>query len=101
MSFDKIIVKDYAPKTERVEIEVGDETLVFTAKELPFVQRLMIDAIRQQGQDHVSRLLVLSVTDSDGKHMTEDQAASLPPEYALPLVTAALKVNAAEDVEKN
>lgn len=101
MSFDKLTVKDYTPKSDKVIIEVGDDKLEFTAKELSFMQSIRVDAARRSGEDHLTLLMVLSIVDSDGRHMTMEQALALNRDYALPLIEAAIRVNQREEAEKN
>jgi hypothetical protein len=105
MSFDSL-TSDYKPKREEILITIGkdkdEKKLTFYANEISFLQRLGLDGIRQQGLDVHSYFIVYSITDSDGKHMTLEQAQALSQDHAMAFFNAAARVNSLLDgAEKN
>ncbi len=100
MSFSEI-TKDYVAKTAEVLIEHGGKTFKFTAHELSFIASQEIGLKRASGEDWLEHLLVHSIKDENGSHMTADQAKKLSPEHADKFIAAAISVNNAGDAEKN
>lgn len=100
MSFSELANANYAPKREEVKIKVGDRELVFHANEISYLQRLNLYAIKSIGGDSYTQLVVYSITDQDGKHMTLDQAEKLSPDIQEKFFVAATKVNSSEDSKK-
>jgi hypothetical protein len=101
MSFDALKAADVTPKKKEVKIKVGENTYKFTAKEIPYLQRLHLASIQQSGGDAFTQLIVYSIVDQDGKHMSVDQANGLSPEHAEAFFVAASEVNAQGQEEKN
>lgn len=101
MSFDALKAADVTPKKKEVKIKVGENTYKFTAKEIPYLQRLHLASIQQSGGDAFTQLIVYSVVDEAGKHMTLEQASGLSSEHAEVFFVAASEVNAQEVKEKN
>jgi hypothetical protein len=100
--FDDLFKSDVQPKTEEVKLKVGEKTLTFTANEISYLQRLHLSQLQSQGGEAFTQLIVYSITDADGQHMTREQANRLPSEYAEQLFIAATKVNSGEvKTEKN
>src|SRR5690606_29729571 len=101
MSFDELLNSDYTPKREEVIIKSGDKEYKFFANEISYLQRINLSSIQHVGGDSYTHLVMYSIADEDGKHMTLEQASKLPPEYAEKLFVAAAKVNnSKEDVKK-
>lgn len=100
MSFSELTNSNYAAKKEEVKITLGDKELVFHANEISYLQRLNLSAIQATGGDSYAQLVVYSITDQDGKHMTLDQATKLSPEHQEAFFIAAAKVNSAEEDKK-
>lgn len=96
MSFDKLKKSSYSAKSQEVVIESGGDKITFHAKELSYLQRLDLSTIKESGGDFYSHLVVMSIVDQDGKHMTLDQCSSLDPEIQEKFFLAAAKVNAQE-----
>lgn len=102
MSFEAIAKSDYTPKKKEINITVGDQTHIFYANEITHFQRLHVSTIQNQGGDAFSKLVVYSITDRDGKHMSEEQAASLSAEHAGLFFKEAAAINyGTEQDEKN
>lgn len=101
MSFDILKSTDVRRKTKEVKISVNGNDYTFFAKEITYLQRLHLASLQQAGSDVFSQLVVYSITDVDGKHMTTQQAEALAPEHAEILFVAASDVNKPESVEKN
>lgn len=93
MSFDDLKKADVTPKREEIKIKSGDKDLVFYANEISYLQRLNLAGIQATGGDSYSQLVVYSITDQDGKHMTIEQAQGLSDEHAEIFFVAAAKVN--------
>lgn len=101
-AFDDILAASLQRKTEKVEFDVNDKKLIFTATEISYLQRLHLSQLQSSGGEAFSQLLVYSIKDADGNHMTLEQVACLPPEYAEKFFIAATKVNSGEiKTEKN
>lgn len=100
MSFAELKKSDYSQKTKEFVIEHSGKSFKFKAKELSFLQRLNLAAVQQGGGDTFTNLVVQSIVDEDGKHMTVDQAVSLPEEVQLKFFEMASEVNKS-DAEKN
>jgi len=101
MSFDALKAADVTPKKKEVKIKVGETTYKFTAKEIPYLQRLHLASIQQAGGDAFTQLIVHSIVDEKGAHMSIDQANALSKEHAESFFVAASEVNAQEAGEKN
>lgn len=99
MSFSEL-EKTYTPKRETVTIKSGDRSLTFHANEISYLQRVHLGTIQSGGGDSYTQLVVYSITDEDGKHMTLEQAQKLSPEHAEKFFIAAAKVNSQEDTKK-
>jgi NAD-specific glutamate dehydrogenase len=100
MGFNDLIQAGYAAKKEEVLVTVGDKEVTFYANEITHLQRLNISVLQNSGADFYTQLVVYSITDENGQHMTKEQAAALPPEYAEKFFIAAAKVNAKDEQEK-
>lgn len=100
MSFEELAKSNYAPKTEEVKIKHGDKDFVFTANEISFLQRLNLSGLQSVGGDSYSQLVVYSIKDQDGRHMTLNQVQSLHPDIQEKFFVAAARVNSAEDAKK-
>ena len=106
MSFDAII-SSVAPRTETIEIEGVDakgnkKVYVFTAKEVPHVDRMdLISAAVSHNKTGISALIQASIYDEADKPMTIEQARKLPATVVSKFLDAALNVNKAEESEKN
>lgn len=96
MSFEELSKSTYAPK--KSEFKVSEHT--FFATEISYLQRLNISAVQQSGGDYYSLLVVYSITDKGGNHMTLDLLNGLPPEYQEQFFIEAAKVNTQEEVKK-
>ena len=101
MSFDELKKSDYSPKKKEISIKVGDKELKFVATECTYLQRLHLAAIQQSGEDSYSQLIVYSITDEQGKHMTSSQAQSLSPEHQEIFFVAAASVNSQLEEKKS
>lgn len=101
MSFDALKASDVTTKKQSVDIKVGDKSFHFTAKEISYLQRLHLASIQQSGGDVFSQMIVYSIVDEDGKHMSMQQARQLASEHAETFFLAASQVNAQEEAEKN
>lgn len=102
MSFQDL-VSDLAQSEKEIVFTVNGKELKFTAVSKPFfeLQGLSIKA-KEDDKNYVAALLVAAVTDENGDYMTYEQAMSLPPKYARPLMEAVLEVNGmVEEEEKN
>lgn len=97
MSFADLQKSNYTRKKEVFSITVGEgseaKEISFTAYELSTFQQVEVEGLRQGGGEWLTKFIVYSVKDSDGKSMTAAQAANLPPEYAAKFLDAVLKVN--------
>lgn len=100
MSFDEL-KSATAKKVEKVTIESGDKKFYFTANEITYIQRLHLASIQQAGGDALTQMIVYSIKDEQGRHMTLAQAEQLADEPAQAFFMAASKVNAGEEAEKN
>lgn len=96
MSFDKIIRSDVIRKKK--EIEVGEYK--FYANELNFPERLAL-SVSQNISEQFTALVINSITDQEGKHMTSEQALNLPDDVFDKFLGAALELNKVEQSEKN
>ena len=96
MSFDKIIKSDVIRKKK--EIEVGEYK--FYANELNFPERLAL-SVTQNVAEQFTSLVINSITDQEGKHMTSEQASNLPDNVFDKFLAAALELNKVEQSEKN
>lgn len=101
MSFDALTAADVTPKIKEVPITVGDKTYKFTAHEIGYLQRLHLSSIQRSGGDPFTQLIVYSIKDESGKHMTVNQAIQLPDDAAEKFFVAASEVNNQEVDEKN
>lgn len=101
MSFDDLVASDATPKKKEVKIKLGDKTYSFTATEVTYLQRLNLASISQSGGDPFTQLIVFSIVDEHGKHMSLAQAQALADEHAEALFVAASEVNTQSDKEKN
>lgn len=101
MSFSEI-TKDYSARTEQIVIEFGGKEYKFIAKQLPYI-RIQEIGIREMNGDagHLRDLIVSSIVDEVGDHMTIEQANALPDDVATKMLLAALRVNNAGTAEKN
>lgn len=93
MSFDALKSSDITRKIKDIEIKVGENTLKFQAKEISYLQRMHIAHAQKSGGDPFVQLLVYSIVDEAGKHMSPEQAAQLSDIHALQFFTAASEVN--------
>lgn len=100
MSFAELQKSNYVAKKEEIIIRVDDRDLRFFANEISYLQRLNLASIQSNGGDSYSQLVVYSITDEDGKHMTAEQAQGLSPEHSEIFFLAAAKVNAQEEDKK-
>ena len=100
MSFDQIINESYKPKREEVVLNAGDVSVTLYATEISYLSFLEISARSQQGTGWFRDLVVASIVDASGKHMTLAQAEALSSDHASALLDAALRVNNKEQVEK-
>lgn len=105
MSFDKLKASSYEKKCEDIEIVVKNEdatdvVLKFQAKEISYLQRLKLAEIQHKGNEAFTHLIVFSIVDEKGKHMTFEQAESLSPEYQEKFFLAAARVNAVDEEKK-
>lgn len=96
MSFEDLKKSSYAARRE--EFKVQDYT--FYANELSYLQRLNVSAVQQTGGDYASHLVVASITDQDGKHMTMGQFLSLDHTIQEEFFVKAAKINSGEGVKK-
>lgn len=96
MSFDKITKSDVVRKKQ--EIEVGEYK--FYANELNFPERLAL-SVSPNVSEQFTALIVNSITDQDGTHMTREQALNLPDEVFDKFLAVALELNKVEKTEKN
>jgi hypothetical protein len=100
MSFDALKKSDVTKKTKDVLLKVGDVEYKFKANEISYLQRLNIASAQANGGDPFSLLLVYSIVDQDGNHMTVEQAQALDSSHAEALFLAASEVNKTEDKKK-
>lgn len=100
MSFDALVTTDCVPKKEEIKIKIKDTTLIFYANEISYLQRINLAAVQENGGDQYLQLIVFSITDQAGKHMSPDQARALPPEFQQIFFVAAAKVNSQPDEPK-
>ena len=91
--FDILFDSNVQPKTEEILIDVNGKKIIFTAKEITYLERLHLSALSNSGSSPYAQLIAYSIVDSDGKRMTIEQANQLPHEYAEKLFIAATKVN--------
>lgn len=101
MSFDALKAADVTAKKKEVVIQVGENSYVFTATEISYMQRLNLAAIQHAGGDAFTQLMIYSIVDADGRHMSAQQANALAPEHAEKLFVAATEVNQQDTTEKN
>lgn len=101
MSFSDIINSDVQRRKKEVVIKVGDKEHKFYANELTYPQRLSIAVIEKNGGDAFGQMILFSITDKDGAHMSLDQVSRLSDEHAASFFFAATEVNRVEDEEKN
>lgn len=101
MSFDELKGADVTPKKKDIDISVDDKLLKFTANEISYLQRLNLATIQNNGGDPFTSLVVYSIKDENGKHMTFEQAKSLKEEHIRLFLSAANEVNYADTTEKN
>lgn len=100
MSFAEI-TKDYSPKTQEVLIEVNGNVYKFIAHEMSFLASQEIGLKQTNGENWLEHLLVNSIKDEQGNHMSADQAQRLSPEHADKFIAAAVAVNSRGESEKN
>lgn len=96
MSFDKIIQCDVIRKKK--ELEIGEYK--FYANELNFPERLAL-SVTANVSEQFTTLVINSITDQEGKHMTREQALNLPDDVFDKFLAAALELNKVEQSEKN
>ena len=93
MSFDELKAVDVTAKVKDIEIAVGEKTLRFKAKEISILQRMHIAQAQKNGGDPFVQLIVYSIVDEDGKHMTHAQASALADAHAVIFFAAAAEIN--------
>ena len=101
MSFDALKASDVTKKSEEVKIKIGDKEYKFQANEIGYLQRLNLATLQKSGGDSFTQLIVYSITDENGFHMTLEQARALHDDHAEAFFVAAAKVNRQEDGPKN
>lgn len=100
-SFDEIVGSDVQKKKEEVVIKVGDKEHKFYANELTYPQRLNVAILQQSGGDSIAQMILFSITDKDGRHMSLDQIGKLSEEHAAAFFIAANSINSTEVAKKN
>ncbi len=100
MSFDELTQGDFSAKREEIVIKSNGKNLTFYANEISYLQKLNLASIQSSGGDLYTNLVVYSITDQHGKHMTMDQARKLSPDHQGVFFEAAAKVNNQEKVSK-
>lgn len=97
MSF-KDLTAAIAVQEKEIVLAVNDQQLVFKAVQKPYLelQAIAITAAKEE-KNYFALLLVAGIKDADGKHMTYDQALSLPKKYAQPMIEAVVEVNGLSD----
>lgn len=102
MSFDELAKATVARRKKAVTIKMPDGSeLVFQANEISYLDRVSLGVSSLKDGDINTRLIVMSITDPDGKHMTVDQARNLSNEHQEVFYRAALDVNKLEDAPKD
>lgn len=102
MSFNDLLNASVTRKTKEVPIEVNGKTIVFTATEISYIERLHLASLSALGAEGFSSLIASSITDPDGNKMTVEQVKQLPEQYAEKFFIAATEVNSGEvKTEKN
>lgn len=101
MSFDALVNSNLNAKKKDISFEVAGKKVSFTANEISYLQRLNLSVIQQSGGDAFTQLVVYSIKDEQGKHMTFEQAQGLSEEHAQAFFVAASEVNKQETEEKN
>lgn len=101
MSFSELLKSNYKPREKNITISLNGKDIVFKAVEMSAAARLGISVARSSGSDWVSELIVASIIDPDGKHMTLEQAKALEEEYATKFFLAASEVNFVGEETKN
>lgn len=100
MSFDALKASDVTRKTKDIDITVGENVYRFTAKEISAMQRMHMANVQKNGGDPFQQLIVYSITDPEGKHMTLEQAEKLDDVHALAFFSAAAEVNGYAKLKK-
>ena len=98
MSFSELAKASVARRKKDVTITMPDGgELVFHANEISYLDRVSLGVSSLKDGDINTRLIVMSITDADGNHMTMDQALKLSDEHQEVFYRAALDVNKLED----
>lgn len=92
MSFD-LLIGATARKEEHVEFKVGEQTVVFTVREVTANERAHLFELNNQESEWLTHLARYSVYDKDGRRMSLEQARTLQDVYMNELLKVALKVN--------
>lgn len=99
MSFADLTA-DIANDTKEVVFTVGEKTLIFKAKQKPFlVLQASAGKALKDDKNYLAYLLTECVEDENGDYMTYEQALNLPCKYARPLVSAVMEINGLADGE--
>lgn len=97
MSFDQLLKATVARRKKDVSIKMPDgSVLTFQANEVSYLDRVNLGIYGLKNGDVNTRLIVMSITDQDGHHMTEEQAKGLSYEHQEVFHHAALDVNKLE-----
>lgn len=101
MSFLELAKASVSRRKKEVSIKLPDgKDLVFTATEISFLQRVDLGVSANNGGDVHTNLIIQSITDQDGTHMTLEQARALSSEHQEVFYRAALDVNSLEGKAK-
>lgn len=97
--FDALVKSNVVKKKSAFKIpftnpETKEETeLTFYAVEISYAERLKLSVDQQMDKTTADYLIVYAIEDSDGNHMTLEQARALPDEIAQKFSMEAMKIN--------
>lgn len=91
MSFDQLT--DATKKREAIEFTVGKGVITLYANQLSYIQKMNISVKFKDTRDLFTPLILMSIVDQDGHHMSENQLNGLSDEVQKKLFNAALNVN--------
>lgn len=94
MSFSELTQNSAAKRKKEFSVKFADKDYIFFANEISYFQKLQLAALTQEGKEAFTQMIVLSITDKDGKNMTKEQAIALPNEIAEKFIIEASEVNA-------
>lgn len=98
MSFAELAKAAVARRKKDVPIKMPDgREIVFQANEISFIDRVELGLASRSDGDVNTRLIVLSITDPSGNHMTMEQARNLSNEHQEVFYRAALDVSSLAD----